>query len=525
MTFSRQGAQGGARIRHIPAAAGGEPDAPADVSAGVAASRIVGWGNIEQVMNADDTALDNYADNRHYGGLLGYEGFVRNHGGDRRWTSDSTATFDAGDSRNTAEWTNQKAVFDNDLVARCHTRGLWLGLGAYANDNDNGTTPFEAWHDNAAWTALVDETPEDGTGFYSIVAALGWMGMDLFSLDGEGYSGAAASTWSWEYTDNPNNEATTRALVKQRGAEFATCALNAWQGPGGREDPLLIVFYTGHTVPHTYSELVQWAINEATQESMATTVFPDFVAGMASVSPGDLIVVVTHSTLQKTQHAAEELIGMSWDAACQYNSAAWAARASQIIDAADWLVARRNHGSTPMIWIDRGESELPFGEIMAQSTYATASLAARRNATHGFQILYAHRLNDTHVDVADTVLYSVYNDESAATADTTAPDTTLPSVTVTTATDNGNGTCTFAGTANHVIGVKAVEVYKWNGSAWALVAAPSFTWDGYFTVETGGYDDIPVDWSTTVSGDGDDWFAVGALTLIDQFHAEVVQAA
>jgi hypothetical protein len=63
-----------------PVNTGGQPSTPADISTGVANSKIIAWDGLSGVY-MDDGALDDWANNRHMGGIGIVVGFLYGTGG------------------------------------------------------------------------------------------------------------------------------------------------------------------------------------------------------------------------------------------------------------------------------------------------------------------------------------------------------------------------------------------------------------------------------------------------------------
>lgn len=219
------------------------------------------WMSIDAFDELTDADLISLRDDWGCTDLVAQFGYVRGYGGSQQFTTDKAATFDTRDARSSAAWTQcRKVRFGNNgagttvgngnIVARVHALGMRIYHGMRWRSLPNRATPLAPWHDDAAWTALVDPK---GAWAERIAYAKAW-GFDGLAVDDEILNDGKTPvpTWRWDYAGSPG-EAQTRANVYVRGQEFGRMLAAIWPG-------VEVIEYvtTGHAgFPDDYDENVR----------------------------------------------------------------------------------------------------------------------------------------------------------------------------------------------------------------------------------------------------------------------------
>lgn len=297
--------------------AGGAPQS----GKGLAANRVVFWGNAGEIMGLSNAQLDSF----YAQGVRGFAldtSFLNGMGGSHTWTANP----------NPATWTEMQLwISQNTIVARCHARGMKTYLAFRFSNLYSDYTPLADWFDDATWNNYV--LP----GLYNVSGAAKNLGMDGIVFDEELYHQPATGycTWNWNYPGNTHTEAQVRTQARARGVQMMTNILAGFPN-------VEIIDYATY-FSEGWNELVQQVVNSAV-DSWHAAVFTQVWDGMLSVN-GYGAINFWDATFYKTAH-----ITGTWDYAFQYaygRHFAWLSR-----NISNWQLAAPRVNFTPFLWID-----------------------------------------------------------------------------------------------------------------------------------------------------------------------------
>lgn len=235
---------------------------------------------------------------------------------------------------------------------------------------------------------------EDGRNLYHFAAASYWMGCDGIYFDLEQYAGATANvtpSWQWNYTGHPFDEATTRALAVQRGAEMMRMFVKVWVSR-----KINITFYNWESKESWLYDVVRGVTNNQSHAGADADVRINVFDGWTSVAGyGDITFV--DNTIQKITQGPNG--SNDFNGATQYNSCkmtAWLSRSFS-----RWDLACDKFNISPFVGISPfSVGECPFAYARSPQNVQSQMAASRK---------YAMR-NMAYYDYSASYITHVYAD-------------------------------------------------------------------------------------------------------------------
>jgi hypothetical protein len=157
--------------------------------------------------------------------------------------------------------------------------------------------------------------------------------------------------------------------------------------------------------------------------------------------------------------------------------------------------------------------------------------AFRKYGTNGEWSLYGHHFLDSTVNPDEggptNYPWSAYWSALANAANTTSPDNTVPTLTVSVTTSSGVNS--IIGSATHPEGVRCIEWERRSGTSGNVVAdsgAVKMNWaaENITNVTPGFYANKPMSFGEAVSGAAGSWYVVTATSFLGTQTSRVIQA-
>jgi hypothetical protein len=346
------------------------------------------------------------------------------------------------------------ATTDGTPLYPWHNDTLWGGSGAAA--------AVAAGEGTAAWTTALNSaltpaaTYSSGGTFRTLLAdftmfckTLAFYGNTGLAWDAEmyDYNNKDSTAWNVSYPTMPGGQsaATTRLYVKLRGQQLAL--IQATQMPNSS------IYFYHQRVTGGWFELYRHALFGASATVFSNLVYDSFIAGLASVSGIDM-VVLGESEFYKNP------VMSSWDNAYLYDHNGILARMSQLFTDSERLAAMRRLGLAGMLWPTSGSSGSELGNAMSVVDFTASLRAAVKWGMFRQLIVWALTLSDAVQGGGNqTQDHGVYEPSFQAALVSANVDSTPPSLTVTQGSSSSGSAATFtlSGTVTDNLCVHTVE--------------------------------------------------------------------
>lgn len=408
---------------------GGGTPSPGDVATGTAASEVIVHGG-----NSDFYAIlgdrTKYVTNRHLGGFACPFVEAASPTGDGPWT----------DNLGSATNPNQLAYIANLPTLQGWGVRVYLGFRERVPSAPSNCMVAD-WWDDAAWNARLSSSGD----LRRTWRAFHNMGVNGEMRDGEPYSSGSDHDTAWlvNYSGNSHDAASTLAKAYQRGLAEGAAILSDW--PGSR-DYVAYINSDGY-LPGGWDEEVQLAINAVPRSHSTDMTFTPYHLGLWEAG-GYSRIILGHAVLYRSTHIS----GSNFAGAIQANALGIASWISRNYPTA-WAKIYDRISFTGDHWFDQPVTSEFGGAAMDPAAAEAAATASNRYSRYGW-VLYGHTWQ--------TYNYSPYYTALADGSDTSAPDTTLPTVSINTPTRNGTG-INVTGYGQHADGVQALAWHLYSG--------------------------------------------------------------
>jgi hypothetical protein len=364
---------------------------------------IILWTRWNDLVSLSDAQLDMWKA-RGIDGFVAQTRYLYQMGGLEVWTGDPNDPLSSAPVEGADVHVIQRALRDSHFAERCHQRGIAVYLGFYLSNYHNLSTPLKVWDDDAGWNEIV--VPEAR----NVAAAAKLLGMDGIATDSENYR-SDSQTWDWKYPGVTHDEATVRALARQRGTAFMKAVLEGF--------PNVEIINYRIEIPGDWEEKVQLQVNHVAGV-WDKSVFPDFWGGIADAG-GFYAIHFFDPIFYKSWQ-----VGSGWDAALSANLAGVRKTLSQRW--ANWDYASPRFFLSPFAWIDPGPSAGSFDDARPVD-YVAAQLTAFHKWGEGnmFGLYAQHILDFDYAPYVPAMVAASAPDPGTTVAGLASTDIALPS--------------------------------------------------------------------------------------------------
>lgn len=449
---------------------GGGGAVPADVSAGVAAWRMVGWGAGDWIYG--DQSYHTGYHNQGWGGCAYVNGYPYGLSGGANDFQATTATGLGSQFalQKQLEGLAEAAAPNAKMGTFEHnTSGVsYVGVHFQSDAATTGGAPFGDWH-NTTLRATV-------AAFMGRMAAAAKLcSLDGIAGDTEPYYG---KTWNAALSNG-------HTVQENRDAAYA------WGYAIGQA--VFTAFPGCNTMIYSFYPPYGWNMDRlqgagANTASLQIDFWHGYLAAMKDLDGNGRFIILDATWYRPDPQVSGALLNM----ALLYNTQGALAWMSRYFASSVWDYASDRIDITPMSWRGTDGSAYYMNSVPSDSTWSGMVSQYRLSGMGGLRAEYNFE--------GSPDLTTIYNGATLiagaqAAASTASVDSTVPSLAVTSNSTAG-GVKTLAGTASHAkYGIRCINFYNVSN---VKVGAAQMTWNTNGGSYTTNYDAARMDWTASV---------------------------